>query len=85
MAKTYLNLDKDLQILREDFESGKIKQEDMSMEQALLLNFVYELEMINLDEEIEDEKEILNGYKTRLKEAIKYLKSKNENNSSYKL
>lgn len=74
MDKTYLN--NDLQKLREDFENGNVKVEDMDRNNLILLKFMYQLENITLDYQIEKQKETLNDYKTRLKNAIEYLKAK---------
>lgn len=74
MDKTYLN--KDLQKLREDFENGNVKVEDMDRNNLILLKFMYQLENITLDYQIEKQKETLEDYKTRLRNAIEYLKAK---------
>lgn len=74
MDKTYLN--KDLQKLREDFENGNVKVEDMDRNNLILLKFMYQLENITLDYQIEKQKETLEEYKTRLRNAIEYLKAK---------
>ncbi len=79
MEKTYLNVDKKLVKLRADFESGKIKQENMSNDEIALLSFVYQLQILDLDEEISEQKQNLEAYKIRLKNAIEYLKNKNSN------
>ncbi len=79
MEKTYLNVDKKLVKLRADFESGKIKQENMSNDEIALLSFVYQLQILDLDEEISEQKQNLEAYKIRLKNAIEYLKNKNNN------
>ncbi len=80
MEKTYLNVDEKLVKLRADFESGKIKQENMSNDEIALLSFVYQLQMLDLDEEISEQKKYVEEYKIRLKNAIEYLKNKNNNN-----
>ena len=51
MDKTYLN--KDLQKLRDDFENGNVKVEDMDRNNLILLKFMYQLENITLDYQIE--------------------------------
>lgn len=76
MEKTYVKEDMRLNQLREDFEAGKISQEEMNVEDAILLNFKYELELLSLNYEIEEQREILEEYKARLKEAIEFLKNK---------
>ncbi len=83
MEKTYLNVDEKLVKLRADFESGKIKQENMSNDEIALLSFVYQLQMLDLDEEISEQKKYVEEYKIRLKNAIEYLKNKNNNNNNY--
>ena len=55
MDKTYLN--KDLQKLRDDFENGNVKVEDMDRNNLILLKFMYQLENITLDYQIEKQKE----------------------------
>lgn len=74
MDKTYLN--KDLQKLRDDFENGNVKVEDMDRNNLILLKFMYQLENITLDYQIEKQKETLEDYKVRLRNAIEYLKAK---------
>ena len=77
MEKTYLREVKRIEELRSKFEVGKISQKDMALEDVIQLNFMYELEILGMDIEIEEKKRTLEGYKERLKNAIEYLRGKN--------
>ncbi len=77
MEKTYLREVKRIEELRSKFEEGKISQKDMALEDVIQLNFMYELEILGMDIEIEEKKRTLEGYKERLKNAIEYLRGKN--------
>ena len=77
MEKTYLREVKRIEELRSKFEEGKISQKDMALEDVIRLNFMYELEILGMDIEIEEKKRTLEGYKERLKNAIEYLRGKN--------
>ena len=77
MEKTYLREVKRIEELMSKFEEGKISQKDMALEDVIQLNFMYELEILGMDIEIEEKKRTLEGYKERLKNAIEYLRGKN--------
>ena len=77
MEKTYLNETKRIENLKLQFEEGKISQKDMALEDVIQLSFMYELEILGMDIEIEEKKRTLEAYKDRLKNAIEYLRSKN--------
>lgn len=75
----YLKEKDRLEVLRYNFENGLIKSEEITPDDTLLLSFMYQLEMLSLDNKIKEQKEILDEYKVRLKNAIDYLKNKNNN------
>lgn len=75
----YLKEKDRLGVLRYNFENGLIKSEEITPDDTLLLSFMYQLEMLSLDNKIKEQKEILDEYKVRLKNAIDYLKNKNNN------
>ena len=53
-----------------DFESGKIKEVDISKDEALLISVLYELQLIELDDEIQKMKDEIEDYKKRMKKFI---------------
>lgn len=57
-----------------DFESGKIKEVDISKDEALLISVLYEVQLIELDDEIQKMKDEIEDYKKRMKKAIEFLK-----------
>ena len=57
-----------------DFESGKIKETDISKDEALLISVLYEVQLIELDDEIKKMKDEIEDYKKRMKKAIEFLK-----------
>lgn len=77
MEKTYLSEVKRIENLRQQFEEGKIAQKDMALEDVIQLSFMYELEILGMDIEIDEKKKNLEEYKERLKNAIEYLRTKN--------
>lgn len=77
MEKTYLREVKRIEELRSKFEEGKIAQKDMALEDVIQLSFMYELEILGMDIEIDEKKKTLEEYKERLKNAIEYLRTKN--------
>lgn len=62
--------------LKSDFEDGKIKEKDITKDEAILMSVLYEIQLMELEEEIEKTQDEVENYKTRLKRAIKYLKNK---------
>lgn len=76
MNTTDISIDERVKKLQEDFESGKIKSNEISKDDAMLLSFIYQLKTIELEAEIECDDIILDNYKERLKKAIAYLKKK---------
>ena len=77
MEKTYLSEVKRIENLRQQFEEGKIAQKDMALEDVIQLSFMYELEILGMDIEIDEKKKTLEEYKERLENAIEYLRTKN--------
>ena len=57
-----------------DFESGKIKETDISKDEALLISVLYEVQLIELEDEIQKMKDEIEDYKKRMKKAIELLK-----------
>ena len=57
-----------------DFESGKIKETDISKDEALLISVLYEVQLIELEDEIQKMKDEIEDYKKRMKKAIEFLK-----------
>ena len=57
-----------------DFESEKIKEVDISKDEALLISVLYEVQLIELDDEIQKMKDEIEDYKKRMKKAIEFLK-----------
>lgn len=62
--------------LKNEFEKGNIKLQDISEEDAILMNVLYELEISELEEKIDNLESKIQDYKKRMKAAIEYLKSK---------
>lgn len=77
MEIVYLKEKDRIDKIRYNFENGIISSNDITPDDTLLLSFMYQLEILSLDSRIKEQKEILEGYKVRLKNAIEYLKSKN--------
>lgn len=65
-----------LKALREEFEAGRTSQDEMNPEDVILLNLIYKLEILDLEYSIDKEREILEDYKQRMRNAIDFLKSK---------
>lgn len=59
-----------------DFESGKIKETDISKDEALLISVLYEVQLIELEDEIQKMKDEIEDYKIRMRKAIEFLKRK---------
>jgi hypothetical protein len=76
MEKIYVNEKNRIDNLKYKFENGIISKEDLNPDDALLLSFMYQLEIISLDDQIAEQNETLEEYKERLKNAIDYLKNK---------
>ena len=57
-----------------DFESGKIKETDISKDEALLISVLYEVQLIELEDEIQKMKDEIEDYKKRMKKAIEFIK-----------
>ena len=62
--------------MKSDFETGKIKESDINRDEALLISVLYELQLIELDDEIQKMKDEIEDYKIRMRKAIEFLKRK---------
>ena len=74
-SKIKVNVD-ELFRLKEDFEKGLIKEEELSEPEHVALAYVYELEEEEFQKIIAMQEKEIEDYKIRLKEAIEYLKKK---------
>lgn len=75
MENNTLTVD-NIEKIKLDFESSKIVESDLNKDQAILLGVLYELELIELEEKIENLKIEIEDYKNRMRKAIEYLKRK---------
>ncbi len=66
----------DIEKLKLDFENGKIREDQINKDEALLISVLYELQLMDIEEKIQDLKEEISNYKNRMKKAIEYLKNK---------
>ncbi len=69
----------ELENIKENFENGNITVDDISIDDARLLNLMYDLEILETEYKIEKMDEKLDSYKTRMRAAIEYLKNKKKN------
>ena len=67
---------KKIKKMKSDFETGKIKESDINGDEALLISVLYELQLIELDDEIQKMKDEIEDYKIRMRKAIEFLKRK---------
>ena len=65
-----------LEKIKSDFETGKIKESDINGDEALLISVLYELQLIELDDEIQKMKDEIEDYKIRMRKDIEFLKRK---------
>ena len=63
-----------LEKIKSDFETGKIKESDINGDEALLISVLYEVQLIELEDEIQKMKDEIEDYKKRMKKAIEFLK-----------
>ncbi len=66
----------ELENIRKNFENGNITLDDISIDDARLLNLIYDLEILETEENINQIDEKLESYKSRMRAAIEYLKNK---------
>lgn len=69
----------ELENIKENFENGNITIDDISIDDARLLNLMYDLEILETEYKINNIDEKLENYKTRMRAAIEYLKNKKKN------
>lgn len=74
---THLDNIKRIEDLKIRFEEGDIAQKDMNVDDVILLDFMYQLELFDLEDNIKTQSQILENYKKRLRDAIDFLKNKN--------
>lgn len=74
---THLDNIKRIEDLKIRFEEGNIAQKDMNVDDVILLDFMYQLELFDLEDNIKTQSQILENYKKRLRDAIDFLKNKN--------
>lgn len=74
---THLDNIKRIEDLKIRFEEGNIAQKDMNVDDVILLDFMYQLELFDLEDDIKTQSQILENYKKRLRDAIDFLKNKN--------
>ena len=74
-SKIKVNVD-ELFRLKEDFEKGLIKEEELNQAEHVALAYAYELEGDLFKKVIQMQEKEIQDYKIRLKEAIEYLKKK---------
>ena len=74
---THLDNIKRIGDLKIRFEEGNIAQKDMNVDDVILLDFMYQLELFDLEDNIKTQSQILENYKKRLRDAIDFLKNKN--------
>ena len=74
---THLDNIKRIADLKIRFEEGNIAQKDMNVDDVILLDFMYQLELFDLEDNIKTQSQILENYKKRLRDAIDFLKNKN--------
>lgn len=67
---------KRLNSLKAGLENGEIAVESLSPEDMLLLDFIYQLEILMIEDEISYQRDVLDEYKEELREAINYLKNR---------
>ena len=72
----YNDGEKRINFLQNEFEAGRITSNDMTKDEAMLLSFIYQLKTIELENKLAYDDILLANYKTRLKNAIEYLKKK---------
>ena len=72
----YNDVEKRINFLQNEFEAGRITSNDMTKDEAMLLSFIYQLKTIELENKLAYDDILLAHYKTRLKNAIEYLKKK---------
>lgn len=72
----YNDVEKRINFLQNEFEAGRITSNDMTKDEAMLLSFIYQLKTIELENKLAYDDILLANYKTRLKNAIEYLKKK---------
>ena len=72
----YKDKKKRINFLQNEFEAGRITSNDMTKDEAMLLSFIYQLKTIELENKLAYDDILLANYKTRLKNAIEYLKKK---------
>lgn len=76
-SMTHLDNIKRIEDLKIRFEEGNIAQKDMNVDDVILLDFMYQLELFDLEDNIKTQSQILENYKKRLRDAIDFLKNKN--------
>lgn len=66
----------ELENIRQNFESGNISLDEISIDDVRLLNLIYDLEILEAEENINQIDMKLESYKKRMRAAIEYLKNK---------
>lgn len=66
----------ELENIRQNFESGNISLDDISIDDARLLNLIYDLEILEAEDNVNQIDMKLESYKKRMRAAIEYLKNK---------
>lgn len=66
----------ELENIRQNFESGNISLDEISIDDVRLLNLIYDLEILETEENINQIDMKLESYKNRMRAAIEYLKNK---------
>lgn len=69
----------ELEVIKENFENENITIDDISIDDARLLNLMYDLEILETEYKINNLDEKLDSYKARMRAAIEYLKNKKKN------
>lgn len=65
-----------LTALKQSIEDGTTNLESLSPEDLILLDFIYQLEVLIIQDELSHQEEVLDIYKEELREAISYLKNR---------
>lgn len=76
MQEKYNSLYDKIVALKTKVENNEISMDSLSSVEIAALSLMYEIEIMNLDEQLAVDEAMLNGYKIRFANAIDYLKKK---------
>lgn len=76
MQEKYNSLYDKIVALKTKVENNEISMDSLSSVEIAALSLMYEIEIMNLDEQLAVDEAMLNGYKIRFTNAIDYLKKK---------